>query len=112
VWRIVCPPAAGGALGQALARETGGDVIYDWGGGLIWAAVPPKPDAHAALLRQRVEAAGGHAALIRAVAEVRQKVDVFHPQAPGIAALSERVRNSFDPKIILNRGRMVRTKAT
>ena len=33
VWRIVCPPASGGALGQALARETGGDVIYDWGGG-------------------------------------------------------------------------------
>ena len=48
VWRIVCPPASGGALGQALARETGGDVIYDWGGGLIWAALPPKPDAQAA----------------------------------------------------------------
>ena len=40
------PP--GGALGQALARDTGGDVIYDWGGGLIWAALPPKPDAQAA----------------------------------------------------------------
>ena len=38
---------AGGALGQALARETGGEVIYDWGGGLIWAALPPKPDAQA-----------------------------------------------------------------
>ncbi|MCQ9191738.1 hypothetical protein LXF07_24840, partial [Escherichia coli] len=23
VWRIVCPPASGGAFGQALARETG-----------------------------------------------------------------------------------------
>ena len=23
VWRIVCPPASGGALGQALARDTG-----------------------------------------------------------------------------------------
>ena len=42
VWRIVCPPAAGAALGQVLARETGGEVIYDWGGGLIWAALPPK----------------------------------------------------------------------
>ncbi len=41
VWRIVCPPASGGALGQALARDTGGDVVYDWGGGLIWAAMPP-----------------------------------------------------------------------
>jgi glycolate oxidase FAD binding subunit len=111
VWRIVCPPASGGALGQALARDSGGDVIYDWGGGLIWAALPPKPDAQAALLRQRVEAAGGHAALIRASEEVRRNVSVFHPQAPGIAALSERVRNSFDPRIILNRGRMARVAA-
>src|SRR5581483_8104175 len=64
VWRIVCPPAAGGALGQALARETGGEVIYDWGGGLIWAALPPRPDAQAELVRRRVTAAGGHALLL------------------------------------------------
>ncbi|KRR29894.1 FAD-binding protein [Bradyrhizobium retamae] len=112
VWRIVCPPASGSALGQALARETGGDVIYDWGGGLIWAALPPKPDAQAAMVRQRVEAAGGHASLIRASEEIRRNVDVFHPQSGGIAALSERVRHSFDPKIILNRGRMVRVSAS
>ena len=66
VWRIVCPPASGGALGERLARDTGGDVIYDWGGGLIWAALPPKPDAQAALVRQRVDAVGGHATLLRA----------------------------------------------
>src|SRR4029079_17675061 len=45
VWRIVCPPAWGGVLVGALARDRGGDVIYDWGGGLIGAALPPKPDA-------------------------------------------------------------------
>jgi glycolate oxidase FAD binding subunit len=112
VWRIVCPPASGGALGQALARESGGDVIYDWGGGLIWAALPPKPDAQAALVRQRVEAAGGHATLIRASEQTRRNVDVFHPQAAGLAALSQRVRHSFDPRMILNRGRMLRGNAT
>jgi glycolate oxidase FAD binding subunit len=112
VWRIVCPPASGGALGQALARDSGGDVIYDWGGGLIWAALPPKPDAQAALVRQRVDAAGGHAMLIRASEQVRRHVDVFHPQAGGLAALGERVRLSFDPKNILNRGRLIRAVAT
>ena len=112
VWRIVCPPASGGALGQALARDSGGDVIYDWGGGLIWAALPPKPDAQAALVRQRVEAAGGHATLIRASEQVRRHVDVFHPQSGGLAGLSERVRLSFDPKNILNRGRLIRAVAT
>jgi glycolate oxidase FAD binding subunit len=108
VWRIVCPPASGGALGQAMARGTGGEVIYDWGGGLIWAALPPKPDAQAALVRARVDAIGGHATLLRAPDEVRANVDVFHPQHGGLAALGERVRLSFDPKNILNRGRMIR----
>ncbi|MBR0818395.1 FAD-binding protein [Bradyrhizobium liaoningense] len=111
VWRIVCPPASGAALGTQLARETGGDVIYDWGGGLIWAALPPKADAHAPAVRQRADAHGGHATLIRAAEDVRRGVDVFHPQAPGIAALSERVRASFDPKTILNRGRLTRGAA-
>jgi glycolate oxidase FAD binding subunit len=112
VWRIVCPPACGGALGQALAHDSGGDMIYDWGGGLIWAALPPRLDALAGSVRQRVEAAGGHAALIRASEATRRNVDVFHPQAAGVAALSQRVRHSFDPKIILNRGRMARASAT
>jgi glycolate oxidase FAD binding subunit len=112
VWRIVCPPASGGALGEPLARDTGGEVIYDWGGGLIWAAVPPKPDAQAALVRQRVDAVGGHATLIRASEQLRHNVDVFHPQPGGLAALSERVRHSFDPKNILNRGRLTRGPRT
>ncbi|MBN9595063.1 MAG: FAD-binding protein [Afipia sp.] len=108
VWRIVCPPASGGAFGQALARETGGDVIYDWSGGLIWAALPPAPDAHAALLRQRLKPIGGHAMLLRGTDQVRAVIDVFHPQEAGVAALGQRVKASFDPKQILNRGRMVR----
>jgi glycolate oxidase FAD binding subunit len=112
VWRIVCPPAGGGALGEQLARDTGGEVIYDWGGGLIWAALPPKPDAQAGLVRQRVDAVGGHAMLVRASDEVRRNVDVFHPQPAGVAALSERVRQSFDPRGVLNRGRMLRGFST
>ena len=111
VWRIVCPPASGGALGERLARDTGGTVIYDWGGGLIWAALPPDPRAHATMVRGRVDAAGGHATLLRAPEQVRRHVDVFHPQPSGLAALAERVRHSFDPKNILNRGRMRREPA-
>ncbi len=108
VWRIVCPPTAGAALGTALKRETGGEVIYDWGGGLIWAALPSAAGAHAATVRARAEAAGGHAMLLRAPKDVRAAIDVFHPQAPGVAALSRRLKHSFDPRHILNRGRMRR----
>ncbi|WP_295846415.1 2-hydroxy-acid oxidase, partial [Tardiphaga sp.] len=108
VWRIVCPPASGGALGQAIAKASQGEVIYDWGGGLIWAALPPSADAQTVPLRKLVNAAGGHATLIRAPELVRRAVDVFHPQAAGLAALGERVRHSFDPRNILNRGRLSR----
>ena len=52
----------------------------------------------------------GHATLLRASDAVRSEVDVFHPQPSGLAALNERVRCSFDPKGILNRGRMNRDK--
>jgi glycolate oxidase FAD binding subunit len=109
VWRIVCPPAQGGALGQQLARETGGDVIYDWGGGLIWAALPPAQDAHAGTVRARVAAIGGHATLLRASDTIREAVDVFHPLEAGLAALTARVKASFDPSDLFNRGRLKRT---
>ncbi|HEY0236055.1 MAG TPA: 2-hydroxy-acid oxidase, partial [Afipia sp.] len=69
---------------------------------------PPKSDAHAELLRGKLRAIGGHATLLRASEDIRASLDVFHPQAPGVAALSQRVKDSFDPRNILNRGRMVR----
>jgi glycolate oxidase FAD binding subunit len=75
---------------------------------LIWAALPPRSDAQHGLVRHRVNAVGGHAMLLRASDEVRRNVDVFHPQPGGLAALGERVRQSFDPKNILNRGRLTR----
>ncbi len=108
VWRIVCPPASGGAFGRELARETGGDVIYDWGGGLIWAALPPSADAHAGLLRSKLAAIDGHATLIRGSDPLRRAIDVFHPHSEGVAALNRRVKSSFDPRDIFNRGRMTR----
>jgi glycolate oxidase FAD binding subunit len=49
----------------------------------------------------------GHATLIKGSAALRQAVPVFEPQPPPLAALSARIRDSFDPRRILNRGRMV-----
>ena len=109
VWRIVCPPAAGGALGQQLARDTGGDVIYDWGGGLIWAALPPKPDAQAALVRaaRRGCRRPRHADPGHRTGSIQCRRIPSASRADWLQ-LSERVRHSFDPKTILNRGRLTR----
>ena len=43
---------------------------------------------------------------MRASAELRAALPVFQPQEPALARLSARVKDSFDPKRILNRGRM------
>ena len=52
------------------------------------------------------EYGGGHATLVRAPEEMRQTMPVFQPQPAPLAALSARVKESFDPRHILNPGRM------
>jgi glycolate oxidase FAD binding subunit len=106
IWRISTAPARGSEAGRALVEQTGAEVLYDWAGGLIWAALPPTDDAKAGLVRSIVAGMGGHATLIRAPAAVRAAVDVFQPEPPVLAALTRRVRESFDPLGVLNSGRM------
>jgi len=106
IWRISTAPSHGAEVGRALAERAQAEVFYDWAGGLIWAATPPANDGHASLVRAAVAATGGHATLIRAPAAVRAVVDVFEPEAAALAALTKRVRESFDPKRMLNAGRM------
>ena len=60
----------------------------------------------AAKLHAALGANGGHATLIRAPAEIRAAVPVFQPQEPAKAALTERIKDGFDPKRVLNPGRM------
>jgi glycolate oxidase FAD binding subunit len=106
VWRISTAPARGFEIGRALVEQAEAEVLYDWAGGLIWAALPPSDDAKSGLVRSIVAGAGGHATLIRAPAAVRATVDVFEPETPALAALTKRVRESFDPRGVLNPGRM------
>jgi glycolate oxidase FAD binding subunit len=106
IWRLSTAPTRGTELGRALLDEIDAELLYDWAGGLIWAALPAADDAHAPLMRRAIAATGGHATLIRAPAAVRAAVDVFTPEPAPLAALTKRVRNSFDPQGVLNAGRM------
>jgi glycolate oxidase FAD binding subunit len=105
VWRIATAPARGVDVGRTLVETAGAEIIYDWAGGLVWAALPASDDAGAALVRSTV-AAGGHATLIRAPVAVRATVDVFQPEPTALAALTARIRQSFDPRGVLNSGRL------
>ena len=106
LWRISTAPSSGAEVGRILAETADAELLYDWAGGLIWAALPPANDAAAPLVRAAVAAAGGHATLIRAPVAVRATVDVFQPEPAALAALTARVRKSFDPQGVLNAGRM------
>ncbi len=104
IWRVSVAPNAAPALIAALGKKLDLRYFLDWGGGLVWLAVPPGQDAGAAIIRGAVGT--GHATLIRASDALRAIVPVFQPQAHEVAALSARVKESFDPKRLFNRGRM------
>jgi glycolate oxidase FAD binding subunit len=106
IWRISTAPTRGADVSRALAEQAGAETLYDWAGGLLWAAMPASDDAQAPLVHATVAATGGHATLIRAPAAVRAKVDVFTPEPAALAALTQRIRKGFDPQGVLNAGRM------
>ncbi len=106
IWRVSLAPNAAPALLARLKDQLDFKYFLDWGGGLLWLAVTGAKNGGAAMIRS---AAGiGHATMIRGSDAVRVAVPVFQPQAPAVAALSLRVKESFDPKRLFNRGRMYR----
>ncbi len=106
LWRISVAPSQAPAIVRMLKEALDIRYLFDWAGGLVWIEVPPAHDAAEALVRGSFTA--GHATLIRAPEATRAAVEVFQPQAPALAALSGRVKDSFDPRHILNPGRMYR----
>ena len=104
LWRISTAPARGHEVAAAITPAA--QMFYDWAGGLIWVAMPYGDEPDAASIREAVASVGGHATLVRASASVRASADVFQPQEPALAALSKRVKDAFDPKGVLNPGRM------
>jgi len=105
VWRLSVAPSDGPAVAAAAGGD-GAEHILDWGGGLVWLALPPADDAGAGRVRAALAGRDGHATLIRAPEPVRAAVEVFQPQAAPLAALTARLKDSFDPRRILNPGRM------
>ncbi|MGH6726374.1 MAG: glycolate oxidase subunit GlcE [Pseudolabrys sp.] len=104
LWRISTAPARGHEIAAAVTPAA--QMFYDWAGGLLWLAMPYAEEPDAGSIRAAVKSVGGHATLVRAPAAVRAAVDVFEPQPGPLRALGKRVKESFDPKGVLNPGRM------
>ncbi|WP_336055901.1 FAD-binding protein [Nitratireductor sp. CH_MIT9313-5] len=108
VWRVSVAPTVGHQLVDAFRRAAGANAYYDWQGGLVWMRMEADPEAE--ILRKLIDhMGGGHATLIRASEKLRAATPVFLPQPAALAALSARLKEQFDPKNILNFGRMVST---
>jgi glycolate oxidase FAD binding subunit len=110
VWRLCPTPSFAASVAQAcLAALPSAEVLFDWGGGLVWLNLDQSdagPDGGAARVRGAMRSAGGHATLIAAPEAVRVSTPVFEPLEHAVAKLSARVKNSFDPRNVLNPGRM------
>lgn len=98
LWRIVVAPRKAPLVVEALGEA---NWLFDWAGGLVWAA----STADARVLRDAAEAAGGHAALIRADSRLRARVSALHPPPRGVAALETSIRRVFDPRQVFDCGR-------
>ncbi len=111
VWRVSMKPTdMVDRFLPAIAEIGVFDHRLDWAGGLAWLRLEGDDAsivaAHHAVQAAVTENGGGHATLFRAPESVVRQVDVFQPEAPGVAALSKGLRAKFDPRGILNPGLM------
>ena len=95
IWRLAVP---------TTTPPLGIDGVHalDWGGGLRWLSGEHEP----ARIRAIAQQAGGHAVLYRAPESLRCREGAFAPLAPALLALHRRLKKSFDPRGILNPGRL------
>ena len=110
VWRLCPTPSQAPSVAHSiLSALQSAEFYFDWGGGLIWLSLDSEeagPDAGAGIVRPVVKTAGGHATLVVAPEAVRASVPVFEPLSAGLAQLTARVKSGFDPRGVLNPGRM------
>ncbi len=97
LWRLALPS-------NAPPPGLDGLCAIEWGGGQRWYA------GESGEIRQAVRGAavraGGHAVLYRAPESLRGLEGAFAPLSPTLLALHRRIKKSFDPKGILNPGRL------
>jgi glycolate oxidase FAD binding subunit len=108
LWRVCTTPTASPAiLRQVRDQIDGAEGFYDWGGGLLWIELDPTlTDTGESVIRSAIAKPGGHATLLRASPSQRARIPVFQPLAAPLEALTRRVKSGFDPRGILNPGRM------
>ena len=94
LWRLSVKPTA-------PYRDLGGEQMIEWGGALRWLVAGPRTDSRE--VRAWAHGNGGHATLFRAS---DKSAGAFHPLPQAVHQLHRRLKATFDPAGILNRGRL------
>ena len=105
VWRLSLKPGDSPQVVNAISQSREIEVLFDWGGGLVWLLTPLIDNCGKKIIRQCVDQVGGHATLVRAPKESFTG-NAFHPQSEIVEKLSSGLRRQFDPHSILNPARM------
>lgn len=92
IWRLSLTPTKSPEIIARLPE--GARWFLDWGGARLWVTLAP-----GTCLRAVLGPIPGHATRLVGAGPGR-----FHPEAPGVAALTRALRTKFDPRSVLNRG--------
>lgn len=92
MWRLSLAPDV-----EPLSLD--GEWIYEWGGALRWL----KTDVDANAIVSTAEEFGGHATLFKSNSS---RNETFQALSPGLKIIHTNLKNAFDPKGILNPGKM------
>jgi len=95
LWRLSLPPTT-------PPLDLPGETLIEWHGALRWLRTTAAPEA----VRATAAALGGHATLWRAPAALKQAVGAFQPLPAPLMKLHQNLKAAFDPRGILNPGRL------
>jgi len=101
-------PSRFAALVERIVPEAGTalvDLVFDVGSGLAYATLSGTAEELRAAWRS-LSTCGRHAVLLAAPPEVKRGSDVFGRHPDGIAVM-RRLKETFDPQRVLNRGRFI-----
>ena len=105
VLRLVIPPSNGSKLAKYLQNKH--KYYIDWCGSLFWIEVQLKKEQQIKELKEMAKDYGGYLTIIKTSSEYDYGEPIFTIDNIRLM-ISEKIKKSFDPKRILNPGKMYR----